>query len=307
MSLENYVTAAVALQFSDSVGKPFQPEENDSFVIQASSAEENQKFEVILGKPSDQGLASAVVMRIYNGDEFSALACRRLAMTNTWVIVDKTQLFGEYPETDLCPAELNSMFNWAFAKFYNECTSLCVPAWTQEGYVNSPIPTATDSAKFKADLEAQRRKEEKEAEEKYLAEEKARREAEAKLRAEEEAKAARRAVEYARYAKEQADKAAAFEKARLEQVEQIRSQQAAAQRLAEEKALSVKLENSKKWFMKNLFNKNFDRTQTFGSQMFDKFVTADLEIFNTILADAQIGKSHVEAWWNEYKTNPINF
>jgi hypothetical protein len=300
MSLDDYVQVALSIQYSESqVGKPFQPEENDSFVIQASF--NCHKYDVILGKQAP-GFGSGVVMRIKNGDKvISSLNCRRLAHSNTWILIDRTQLFGEYPEDNFCPAELNKFFNWCFRKYYLECANyneLLIPDWTNENYANPSAPQLKDTS-FKAQLEALRLEEERKEEEKRLAEER---------RLLEE----RRQTEIARLEKERLERVRienerrkAEEKVRLEN--ERREAEEKVRREAEEKALKTKLDQSKKWFVVTMFNKNFDRTQSFGSQMLIKLDEKELEMLNNLLKDAQVGKSKIETWWNEFKNQKIDF
>lgn len=304
MSLDDYVQVAVSMQFSDNIGKPFQPEENDSFVVQASF--NGNTYEIVLGQPAHNAFTGKIVMRIRNGFNLSFISCSRAAMDNKWVIDDLNTLFGEHPTTNWCPDELNSLFNWAFRKYFMETknnTADELPEWMMDGFV-SPVPPTLQDNDFKAELEAQRLKEEEQEAQRYREEQvRLRQETQERLRIFKENEAKKEAEQ-----QRLREIALAAEKARLEAEEKARLEAEEKARVeAEKKAREVKIAQSKKWYMLNLHNKKFARDQSFASQIFEKFNADEIKMLNNLFEDSHVGKETVKTWWEEFKNTQIDF
>jgi hypothetical protein len=308
MSLDDYVQVAVSMQFSEGIGKPFQPEEGDGYIIQASS--NGKTYELILGQPNNLAFTGKIVMRIRNGSNLSSISCSRIAMTNQWVIDDLNQLFGEHPNTNFCPDELNSFFNWALTKYFIETKGnnpSQLPEWLMDGFVN-PVPPTLKDSDFKEQLEIERKKdEEKEA---------------IRLREETQERLRRYREEQAKQVQIQAIlRATAAERQEAEKLRlaEVQHQEAEALRIKQEaekiaeakkeeaKAREVKVAQSKKWFILNVINNKFDKTQSFNSQYYHKFNWNDIEMLNSLFCDSSIGLETIKTWWVEYTTSKIDF
>jgi hypothetical protein len=80
-----------------------------------------------------------------------------------------------------------------------------------------------------------------------------------------------------------------------------------AKKEAEAKAREVKIAQSKKWFILNVINNKFDKTQSFAYEAFTKFNEKDIVMLNSLIRDSSIGLETIKTWWVEYTTSKIDF
>tara|TARA_R100001163_G_scaffold51487_1_gene38880 strand:+ start:2458 stop:3264 length:807 start_codon:yes stop_codon:yes gene_type:complete len=172
----------IAVQFSATESKPFQPNgDSGAFVSQYSVSSKGPFVDLIYGEPkyANFGATFSLKIRLADGST-KKFGFYRIAKSNEWIFDQAT---SKYLGVTYCGKEIDNFINWAFLQFFSQVEGAGVPTLFKSGIeirTSTPDLKKTDfyAEAQKASREEQEREEAAEERERREAEERERREAE---------------------------------------------------------------------------------------------------------------------------------
>ncbi len=271
----------IAVQFSATESKPFQPNgDSGAFVSQYSVSSKGPFVDLIYGEPkyANFGATFSLKIRLADGST-KKFGFYRIAKSNEWIFDQAT---SKYLGVTYCGKEIDNFINWAFLQFFSQVEGAGVPTLFKSGI---EIRTSTPDLK-KTDFYAEAQKASREEQEREeAAEERERREAEERERRE----------------AEELERREAEERERREAEERERREAEELERREAEEQLTAKRQNVKSWFMTTLINSLFDQNKKFNEQMGEKLSDADISALGGHIEDSDIGLELIGKWYSEFQ------